>query len=62
MSAAAKRIALIETVKDNKTADVAKGLTNSKATLSNHSLQAEAQRRRWGVETAAVRPVHARKF
>ncbi|MCA1565305.1 MAG: hypothetical protein LC803_06670 [Acidobacteria bacterium] len=63
MSAAtAKRIASTETAGDNKTGGVAKGIKNPKATASSYSPQVEAQRRRWGVETAAVRSMHARKF
>jgi hypothetical protein len=64
MSAAApKSIASIETAGDNKAQGVAKGVEHSKATAGSHRPQeVEARRRRWGVETAVVRSMHARKF
>jgi hypothetical protein len=63
MPAAAKAIAPTdETARDNKTHGSAKGFGNSKATAGSYSPQVEAQRRRWGVETAAIRSTHARKF
>jgi hypothetical protein len=63
MPAAAKLSASMETAKDSKTLAATKGFKSLKATTANnYSPQDEAQRRKWGVETSAVRSVHARKF
>ena len=60
MSTAAVRIiAPSETAKQSKTLAAPKGV---KAKANNYSAQVEAQRRKWGTETAAVSSVHARKF
>jgi hypothetical protein len=62
MSATAKSIVATATAEDNKTAEVAKGIKSLKTMAGSHSPQAEAQRRKWGVETHVVRSIHARKF
>ncbi|MDQ1591141.1 MAG: hypothetical protein QOG71_1768 [Pyrinomonadaceae bacterium] len=63
MSAAAKALASTKTGKAGMTLDAPKGIKPPKATAaSGRSPQAEAQRRKWGVETGALRSVHARKF
>lgn len=62
MSTAAKTIASTETAKASKTFSAAQGIKSRKATSGSRSPQEELQRRRWGVETRAVRRVHARKF
>jgi hypothetical protein len=61
-SAAVRTIAVAETAERDKTVAVVPGGDLSKATTNNHSAQVEAQRRKWGTETAAVRSTHARKF
>jgi hypothetical protein len=66
MSTAAKAVKVVaatETGKAGMTLADAKGIKPPKATAaSGRSPQAEAQRRMWGVETGALRSVHARKF
>jgi hypothetical protein len=62
MATAAKLVASTETVKDSKTFDAAKVFKNSKATTASNSPAQEEQRRKWGVEKVALRPIHARKF
>lgn len=63
MQTAAKLIASTETAEPETTPAAAKGGMPAQATAhNNRSPQAEAQRRKWGVETRAVRSIHARKF
>jgi hypothetical protein len=62
MTAAAKRVAVTETAKAVETLAPASGVRNLQTPERNYSRQAEAQRSKWGVETRAVRSVHARKF
>lgn len=62
MSAAVKRIASTETVKAGKSLAAAKSDKSLKATGHNSFAPEEARRRKWGVETGAVRSIHARKF
>jgi hypothetical protein len=62
MSAAVKKAVSTETVKAGKSFAASKGGRRPKATGNSHLAREEAQRRKWGVETGAVRSVHARKF
>jgi hypothetical protein len=62
MSTAAKLVASTETAKAGMTIVASKGSESLRATAGSHAPQEEAQRRKWGVETGAVRSVHARKF
>ena len=62
MLTAAKITASTEIAKDNQTFAAARGIKSLKATANSYSPQAEAQRRKWGAETGAVRSIHARKF
>lgn len=62
MSAAVKRVASTETAKDNKTLAAQPRVKSVKTTATSHTRKEEAQRSKWGVETVAVRPIHARKF
>jgi hypothetical protein len=62
MSIAAKVVAATETSKAGMTLAASKGIKSLKTTASNYSSQEESQRRKWGVETVALRSVHARKF
>jgi hypothetical protein len=62
MSIAAKVVAGTETSKAGETRAASEGIKSLKTTASNYAPQAEAQRRKWGMETHAVRSVHARKF
>ena len=62
MSTAAKVIASTETGKAEMTLAASKDIKSLKTAAKYYSPQDEAQRRKWGVETGALRPVHARKF
>lgn len=62
MATAAKSLARTETVKDATPPAAAKAVKSLKRTVDNYSPREEAQRRKWGVETSAVRSIHARKF
>lgn len=62
MATAAKSLVRIETVKDAAPPAAAKAVESLKRTADNYSPREEAQRRKWGVETRAVRSIHARKF
>ena len=62
MSAAIKTAASTGTVKAGESLAAAKGDESLKATGNNSFARDETQRRKWGVETGAVRSVHARKF
>jgi hypothetical protein len=62
MSAAVKKAVSTETVKAGKSPVTSKDGMSPKATGNNQFAREEAQRRKWGVETGAVRSVHARKF
>jgi hypothetical protein len=62
MSAAVKRAASTETVKAGQSPAALKGVESLKTTDNKYLAREEAQRRKWGVETGAVRSVHARKF
>jgi hypothetical protein len=62
MSTAAKAVASTKTCRTGTMLAASKGIKSLKATLSSRSPQEEAQRCKWGVETRAVRSVHARKF
>jgi hypothetical protein len=59
---AAKAIAPTEVAKDTQTFAAAQAIKSLKATASSYSPQAEAERRKWGVETRAVRSIHVRKY
>jgi len=62
MSAAVKLIASTETASKVKLLADAKESKSLRTAIKNYSPQEEAQRRKWGVETRAVRLVHAKKF
>ena len=62
MATATKRVAVSETAKAAETLAPAIGVKSLQLTERNYSRQEEAQRRKWGVETRAVRSAHARKF
>jgi muconolactone delta-isomerase len=62
MATAAKRVAVTETVKAAEALAPASNVERLQATERNYSRQQEAQRRKWGLETRAVRSVHVRKF
>jgi hypothetical protein len=61
-TAAVRTIVAPETAEQDRSVAAAPGSKLSKATTNNYSAQAEAQRRKWGTETKAVRSTHARKF
>jgi hypothetical protein len=62
MLTAAKITASTETAKDTQTLAAAPDSKSLKARASMYSPHEAAQRRKWGVETGAVRSLHARKF
>lgn len=62
MATATKRVAVTETAKAAEALAPASVVKSLQATERNYSVQQEALRRKWGVETRAVRSVHTRKF
>lgn len=62
MSAAVKTAVSTGTVKAEKSLAATKSDKSLKATDNDSLALEEARRRKWGVETGAVRSVHARKF
>ena len=62
MSTATRRVVVTETAKQSKTPGGANDAKLSQAAANNYAAQLDAQRRKWGTDTDAVRSVHARKF
>lgn len=61
-AAAAKVVASTETVKAEMRLAASKRVKSLKERARGDASREEAQRRKWGVETGALRSVHARKF
>lgn len=62
MSVAVKLTASAKTASDVKLLADTKESKSLRTAIKNYSPQEKAQRRKWGVETGAVRSIHARKF